>query len=65
MMDGILWRGHAQPMSKMISLIVMFFTFLDLTLATDYQQGNIDNVYQREHSLVKPYQGSGMVSSQP
>lgn len=36
-----------------------------LTLA-NYQQpsDNTDNVYQREHSLVKPYQGTGMVSDQ-
>lgn len=46
-----------------IALSILLFMFFSTTLAQDYQQGNIDNVYQREHSLVKPYQGSGMVST--
>uniref|UniRef100_A0A6G1S9P6 VIP36-like protein n=1 Tax=Aceria tosichella TaxID=561515 RepID=A0A6G1S9P6_9ACAR len=30
------------------------------TTFAQFQQPSSDNVYQREHSLVKPYQGSGM-----
>lgn len=44
-----------------LTAITTHSTLIAPTLAQDYQKGNIDDVYQREHSLVKPYQGSGMV----
>lgn len=35
-----------------------------VAVLANFQQPASDNFYQREHSLVKPYQGSGMVSNQ-
>lgn len=49
--------------------ITKIYLFIALSIAihyfaaeANYQQDN-ENLYQREHSLVKPYQGSGMVSN--
>lgn len=46
----------------LLVVIATIITFLDPSIA-DFQQQDTDNVYQREHSLVKPYQGAGMVSN--
>lgn len=43
--------------------IVQILLSYTLLASANYQQAPDDNVYQREHSLVKPYQGSGMVSN--
>lgn len=44
-------------------LIAVALAVASLTcpLSADYEQQNSD-VHQREHSLLNPYQGSGMVS---
>lgn len=47
----------------LIVLTVAVFTTNLPASAHFQQQPSTDNVYQREHSLVKPYQGSGMVST--
>lgn len=46
----------------LLATIVSQFTFNQV--GADFQQTDINNgLYQREHSLVKPYQGAGMVSA--
>lgn len=50
---------------KTVKLLTILLTLIVTLLASNanLQQPNFDtNVYQREHSLVKPYQGAGMVS---
>lgn len=48
-------------MSSHISVALVLFSIATAyTALGQFQQPASDNVYQREHSLVKPYQGSGM-----
>lgn len=44
-----------------LSIAIILKAHYYFVVEANYQQDN-ENLYQREHSLVKPYQGSGMVS---
>ena len=54
------WMTVRPTMAANCLVILVFLIATAHIALTQFQPPTSDNVYQREHSLVKPYQGSGM-----
>ena len=52
----------SQQQILLSAILSTLFVVSIVTVYADFQPPSSNDIYQREHSLVKPYQGSGMVS---
>ena len=55
-------RHHLQKTAIVLAVVSLLIA---TNVIGQFQSPSSDDVYQREHSLIKPYQGSGMVSKIP
>lgn len=54
--------SRAEYFRLAVGLLVFAISVFNSLVLADFQQPAADNLHIREHSLVKPYQGSSMVS---